>query len=452
MMTSKSLRVRTLGLLAGVAAMATAGPAVAADLFPFSTLIPVPADAANKQPGGAFTSFDISFADPILSEARTGNIFIADRSNASVDIFSGSNLTFLGRTPAIFTGQTGNNSTSGADGVLTVTSGGVTTLYAGDGNSTLKVFNVTTTATTASATLAQTPISTGGQFRVDEMAFSPLSSQVLAANNADTPAFGSLFSTTNGGHPPVALIGAPPGNQIKISGQPADGGLEQPAWNPQTSVNGGASFWISVPTLTAAAGDPGGVAQITTAGKVVSTTSFAGLPGISSAGCSPSGLAVATNGNMLVGCNTAGPSQAVLLDKNGNFLQFVGSGVLGGTDEIWYDPTTNRFYVTGGPGGSNPGQRFFAVVDADGNIVQTVNLPQTSSAHSITVDPVTGRVFVALAGSNAAGINSVCPLGCIDVFSATPLPGPIAGAGLPGLILAAGGLVALARRRRQKIV
>ena len=92
------------------------------------------------QPGGAFTSFDISFADPV-----TGNIFIADRSNASVDIFSGSSLTFLGRATG-FTGQQANNITSGADGVLTVTSGGVTTLYAGDGDSTLKVFNATNPA------------------------------------------------------------------------------------------------------------------------------------------------------------------------------------------------------------------------------------------------------------------------------------------------------------------
>ena len=155
-MTSKSLRVSTLGLASVVAMAATAGPAVADDLT-LQAFIPVPADAANVQPGGAFSSFDISFADP-----ATGNIFIADRSNASVDIFSGSSLTFLGRATG-FTGQQATTSVSGADGVLTVTTGGVTTLYAGDGNSTLKVFN----ATNPAAPSFVASISTGGQFRVD---------------------------------------------------------------------------------------------------------------------------------------------------------------------------------------------------------------------------------------------------------------------------------------------
>ena len=61
--------------------------------------IPVPTSAANVQPGGAFTFFDISYIDPV-----TGNDYVADRSNASVDIFSGTSLTFLGRASG-FTGQ-----------------------------------------------------------------------------------------------------------------------------------------------------------------------------------------------------------------------------------------------------------------------------------------------------------------------------------------------------------
>jgi hypothetical protein len=203
-----SFKLRVPTLLAGVIAMAaTAGPAVADDVVnPNPTFIPVPADAANQQ-GGAFTSFDISFADPV-----TGNIFIADRSNASVDIFSGSSLTFLGRAEG-FTGQSpAGNNFSGADGVLTVTSGGITTLYAGDGTSSLRVYN----ATNPAAPVFQQSISTGGTTRVDEMAYSPLTQQVLAANNAESPAFANLFSTTNG-HAFVTLIGAPPpGIQIIV--------------------------------------------------------------------------------------------------------------------------------------------------------------------------------------------------------------------------------------------
>src|SRR6266481_8842714 len=219
---------------------ATAGPAVADNLLPFQTFIPVPVDTtANVQPGGAFSSFDISFADPV-----TGNVFSADRSNASVDIFSGSSLTFLGRATG-FTGQQATTSVSGADGVLTVTSGGITTLYAGDGNSTLKVFNATNPA--APSLLQSIP--TGGSFRVDEMAYSPLTQQVLAANNADAPAFGTLFSTTNG-HNPVSIAHTP--IVIPLAG-PTDG-LEQPVWNPNTGT-----FFISVPSF---AGDQGGVAEI----------------------------------------------------------------------------------------------------------------------------------------------------------------------------------------------
>jgi hypothetical protein len=399
----------------------------------FNTFIPVPADTANVQPGGAFSSFDISFADPV-----TGNIFIADRSNASIDIFSGSSLTFLGRATG-FTGQQATTSVSGADGVLTVTSGGVTTLYGGNGDSTLRVYN----ATNPAAPVLVSAISTGGTTRVDEMAYSPLTHQVLAANNAETPAYGNLFSTTNG-HPTVALTfpsGPPnvfPNNQITVpasQGGIAAGGMEQPAWNPNTGT-----FFVSIPAL-AGANNPGGVAEIDTNGNVLRTIDF-GTMGIAS--CSPTGLAVGGSGNLLVGCGNVGAA-AILLNPAGAGSIVKTFAGLGGTDELWYDPTTHSFYVTGNDGSNTT--RFFDIVTdtaGGGNIVQTIDLPATTSAHSITVDPFNGDVFVALAGTSAL---DPCPVtfdnpGCIAVFSPVPEPGS-----LPLLAVGLAGLMGLAVRR-----
>src|SRR5580698_1828192 len=99
--------LHSVALVGVIGLAATAGPAAAAPMVAFDTYIPVPADTANVQPGGAFSAFDISYADPV-----TGDVFIADRSNAAVDAFSGSSLVFLGRATG-FTGQQATTSVSG---------------------------------------------------------------------------------------------------------------------------------------------------------------------------------------------------------------------------------------------------------------------------------------------------------------------------------------------------
>lgn len=419
----KPLVLGTL-LLAGVCA----GPVAADPILTIQKYIPIPSDAANHQPNGQFNSFDISYADPV-----TGNVYIADRSNASVDFISGSSLTFLGRATG-FTGQ-GTvaapfpSKSAGADGVVTVTTAGTTILYAGDGDSTLKMFNVTNPA---AVTTAFSTLNTGGSYRVDEMAYSPLTKQVVVANNADAPAFGTLVDATTG----LKTAGT---GKISIPGAAAGDGLEQPAWNTNTS-----SFFVSVPAFN---GDAGGIAELKTDGTVGALTKFASIGG--PAACSPTGLAVGGSGNMMVGCGAPG-SAAVLLHIDpathlGTIIKtFPG---LGGTDELWYDPTTRSFYVTGVTGAD----RFFDVIsDVTDLITQTVTLPLTGSAHSIAVDPLNGDVFVALAGTtfkidgtvNVADLT--CPLGCIAVYG---VPEPDS---LPMLLIGAVALLGLAVQRRRR--
>src|SRR6058998_1105855 len=81
-------------------------------------------------------SFDISFV-----ERSSQTYFLADRSNKAIDIFDASSNTFETRV-AGFVGFTGNNDTSGPNGVVVVHDRDE--VWAGDGNSTVKVIDLGT--------------------------------------------------------------------------------------------------------------------------------------------------------------------------------------------------------------------------------------------------------------------------------------------------------------------
>lgn len=420
---------KRVGLLAGSMLAAMASVAVAAPTdYSLLTTIYIPTTAANVQPGGAFTSFDISYVDSV-----TGVYYLADRSNASVDIINGATNKVLSQAMGGFTGQAATTSISGPDGVVVVNSGGVATLYAGDGNSTLRTFNVTN----PSAPIQQGSVNTGGgQFRVDEMAYSPATKQIFAANNANTPAFASLINAT----PPTPTIAK--GN-IVVPGQVASGGLEQSVWNPNTGT-----FFVSVPTFNGS--DAGGVQEFNADGTPGRSYNFSSLdPTIT--GCSSAGLTLGASGNLMVGCGTAG-TQTIVLNPAGTGSIVAKLQAVSGSDELWYDPASGNFYVTGV---NAAGDRVIDVYsDAGYSLLQSIDLTSlgagTSNLHSVAVDPLNGEIFVPITGSTTATPNTLCPSGCVAVFAQSQnVPEP---ASLPVMAVTLAsffGLATWARRRGQ---
>ena len=80
----------------------------------------------GRQPGRTFFSFDISWFDPVLNK-----YFLADRNNKAIDVVDPTNLTSITQfLNTEFAGFTGDNDTSGPDGVLTANNS--TELWVGD--------------------------------------------------------------------------------------------------------------------------------------------------------------------------------------------------------------------------------------------------------------------------------------------------------------------------------
>jgi hypothetical protein len=409
-------------LIAFAASGLITASAVAAPNYSLIDTIGLPDSGVNNQ-GGEFTAFDIGYVD-----ALTGYYYVADRSNAVVDIINGSSLTLVAKAGAgSFTGQQSTTSTSGPDGVVVANNGITSTLFAGNGNSTLLSFNV---SNPAAPTPLLAPINTGGSFRVDEMAYSPTANLVLAANNAETVPFATLVNASTG-----AIVKG----HITIPNTPSGGGLEQPVWDPHTGT-----FFVSVPVFNGV-NNPGGVAEIDTNGNVIATYDLGLLSGGAITACAPAGLTIGGSGNLLIGCSAA-KSQTVLLNPTANggtgsiVKTFTG---ISGSDEVWYDPASGDFFVTGDDAtGTN---RIFGVIsDTTDTLLETTSLPNVN-AHSIAVDPLNGDVFVPLEGSIVGGAqDALCPNGCIAVYAAVPEPPT-----LPLLITALFGLVTVSMWRHR---
>jgi hypothetical protein len=338
-------------------------------------------------PGTIFTSFDISWVDP-----DTERYFLADRSNASVDIFNAANDTFVTRI-AGFVGPSTSNDTAGPNGVVSVSANQV---WAGDGDSTVKVMDLTSNKIIAT-------ISTGGTARADEMAFDPKDNLILVANDADDIPFVSFVSTTNPTNSTTPLAKIFFDGTNPLTHPLATNGLEQPVWNPATS-----RFLLSVPEIGGNAAN-GAIAEIDPVAMKITR-----LFPVSQ--CQPAGLALGPSQNLLVGCANHDavrfPAKLIILDAGtGKIIANITQ--VGGSDEVWFNPGDNRYYVAAR---DNPTGPVLGVIDAKTNIFLQ-NITTATNSHSVAADPKNNHVFVPLRGGSSACAQFTVQ-GCIGVFAA----------------------------------
>src|SRR6516165_7057386 len=326
------LKKYVVSLALATAPLLIAGSTWAAQPAPALRLInslPIPVSALN--PGTGTFSYDISFVDQ-----STGVYYLADRNNFAVDVVSAESIVtqifptnghppFAGISPPAF-----STATAGPNGVVAA----FPFLFVTDAPSRVLSFDLTTNPPT---TVSECTTMTGEPTRADELAFDPKDGLILAINNAATPPFGTLVKVNQ------TTGDLTCGTNILLDaahGVAATNGAEQPVWDPGTQ-----KFYLSIPQLD---GNPilGGVLRISTTGTVEATYQIFF--------CSPAGLALGPNENLLVGCNTiwaengslwtgnadrntdtAAPQLVIIDAVMGKTLANVAGAGVG--DEVWFN-------------------------------------------------------------------------------------------------------------------
>ncbi len=268
-------------------------------------------------------------------------------------------------------------------------------VYAGNGNSSVLGFNIV--APTNNPQIIPN-VNTGGSFRADHMSFDPNTGHLLVANNADSPAFATLIDTKTNSIVAKITLNGPQFFQF--------GGAEASAYNPTTG-----KFYMAIPAL-AGSNSAGGVVEIDPATGAILRVLDLSTMGITN--YTPTGLAVAANGQILLGNGNA-TGGTLVIDPTGANMKIVTSfAVLSGEDQVWYDPTTGRWFVSASR--NSLGGPVLGVIDSNTDtILQLINTDIT--AHSVSVDPISGEIFVPFGASTAFNTDTVCPNGCIAIFA-----------------------------------
>jgi len=305
-------------------------------------------------PGG-LAGFDISWVD-----SANEKFYLADRTatkgTGRIDVIDTRTNTFLYAIPQTkgevgFVGNAGPG-ISGPNGVVAIPQ--INQLYIGDGDSTVKVVDLT-----AKAVVSVIP--TGGKFRADELAYDPVDRIIMITNPNDSPPFLTFISTDT-----QAVLG-------HLFYPASQSGLEQPVWDGQTKM-----FLISIP----------GTSSFLGAVDVIDPVAMQATNRIYLS-CSPAGLALGPLQRVMTSCGQVIDARNGnrLADSNAIWTVYLNAIPIGG-DEIWFNPGDNRYYF----GSANVG-----VVDAETN--RALGFLATGvPTHSIAVDSQNNHIFVPATG------------------------------------------------------
>ena len=342
------------------------------------SVIPIPGFVDFSNPASLHAaSFDIGWVS-------RGKYYFTDRGptataygdcHGRVDVIDASDNPNLEDPICGFVGNRGSG-VSGPNGVLVIPA--ANELWAGDGDSTVKVVDLNTKSIVAT-------ISTGGKKRADELAYDPTDDVIMVGNDSeDLPADGGTgqFLTLIDRATRKVL------GQIFYNGSDAQhplatAGMEQPVFDENTGV-----FYQAVPATT---DNPGGEIDAIDPVTMMIVNRFPITD------CIPHGLTLGPLNRLLLGCTdavapiTGTPSLQVMDDRDGTIVAIIPQ--VTGADESWYNSGDRRYYVAasncpvsicGGP--------VFAVINADTN-EWLQNVPTATGAHSIAVNPRNNLVF-----------------------------------------------------------
>jgi hypothetical protein len=367
--------------------------------------------------GSPLVSFDISWVDPYIH-----TYFLADRSNSAVDVVDTKTHTMVNQFKASFAGNTGNNDTSGPNGVLSLDNRGTVQVWAGDGPTTADTSCGETTCSTVkvfafpSGTLLHT-IPTHGVRRADELCHDPADHLIQIANDAE--------ADVSGHNPYVSFIST---DTYKVLGTlsfpEATNGIEQCQWSERTGL-----IYLNIPEVNGTGGD-------TTDGNVVvidprrmEVIKRFDIPVTECAG--PQGMALGPDDQILLGCNAAsqppgtGQNAAVIDAHNGKITALLTG--LGGDDEVWFNPGDGHYFLAGGS--YLPNEQLGVVDSARDTPDETVLIGTangtTRRAHSVAADETTNEVYLpvpATGGGTPGFTSTICGAlaapDCIAVFKA----------------------------------